>query len=204
MTLEMLRYLRTKLNLRRLSHASLWLTCLTTFWACLRLASTVPKSTTRPADLAPLVRLGSFRKIDGVLHVGLSRHKTNQDNSRVDWIPVGPRQDTLSVRRALRAFKAAWFRVTGRRPSRATFISSVAPGKTFTRSTFLASLNKLLRGRFRVRVRGHSFRRGFALCYIRAGLPILGLKRHGLWKSDAVLGYLDDAPRPTHPVTLIN
>ena len=175
------------LDLENVKHLSAWCAMLLAFFGCLRLSNLVPPSQIQFDPLKHLKR-DDFRVSDNVVLVFFKWAKTNQNSSKVSWIPIIPVSDSrfnikVHFENLFNAVKAP----------------KSAPLFSFEKEKFHSkhSLVRILdlcvskAGLDPANYSWHSFRRGAAVFAFELGLADSAVQLLGDWSSSAFKNYLE-------------
>ena len=177
------------LDLANEKHLSAWCAMLLCFFGCLRLSNLVPQSQPQFDPLKQLKRDDIFFSEEfNLVFVFFKWAKTNQNSSKVSWIPISPVSDNrfnLKVQ-----FEKLFYMVKA---------PDSAPLFSFGKETFHTkySLVKLLdsvlskAGLDPKDYSWHSFRRGSAMFAFELGLADSAVQMLGDWSSSAYKNYLE-------------
>ena len=175
------------LTLDNVEHLACWCAMLLAFFGCLRLSNLVPISQIQFDPLKQLKR-DDIVFSDEVVLVFFKWAKTNQNSSKVSWIPISPVSDS---RFNIKVFLEKLFKAVKAPKS--------APLFTFGKEKFHTrySLVKLLdmcvgkAGLDPADYSWHSFRRGSAVFAFELGLADSAVQLLGDWSSSAFKNYLE-------------
>ena len=175
------------LTLENVEHLACWCAMLLAFFGCLRLSNLVPISQIQFDPLKQLKR-DDIVFSDEVVLVFFKWAKTNQNSSKVSWIPISPVSDS---RFNIKVFLEKLFKAVKAPKS--------APLFTFGKEKFHTrySLVKLLdmcvgkAGLDPADYSWHSFRRGSAVFAFELGLADSAVQLLGDWSSSAFKNYLE-------------
>ncbi len=176
------------LHLSRPFDSTVWAAFLVAFFAFARLSNLVPDSTLSFDPTKHFTRADFITRPDHLL-VLFKWSKTNQFHSHITPVPLAaipgsPLCPLGAFERMLRLVPA---------PQSAPAFCLPPQHLPLSRPLFLKALASLisLAGASPKGFTGHSFRRGGASCAFAAGVPGELIKKHGQWRSDAYLRYLD-------------
>jgi hypothetical protein len=163
------------------------------FWACLRLGNVIPKKLSE-RSAQNLIRFQDISRVDQALHLRIGRSKTNFSGAKDPHLLV------LTDPRLLQAFENLR-RVLNPAPSDLLARYSAKKSHSFTRGRFVDLINSALE----VRVSGHSFRRGYVIAAMEAGIPMEIIMLMGDWKDvRSVLSYARGATPNLSVATQVN
>ena len=191
-TVDILLFLHSQLNLRDSKQASFWAICLVSFFGLFRKSHLLPNSS-RDFSPATFFTCSDFLFTNGNILIRVRWSKTIQFGQRVVTIPLVPIPSSplCPVAAVSRAFSLT----PGTLPNEQAFCwrdSYYACSRVFTYREFMACLQAHL-SRLGVpsgQYGTHSFRRGGASFALEAGVPLDSIAIMGDWKSDAVYLYL--------------
>ena len=177
------------LDFSNVKQLACWCAMLLAFFGCFRLSNLVPSSKNNFDPLKHLKRNDIVLNKDFVL-VYYKWSKTNQNSSKVSWIPICPVSD---VRFNLKKYLKLLFSVVK--------VSENAPLFTYSKKEFHSrcSLVRLLNqclsgaGLSSSDYSWHSFRRGAAVFAFELGLADSAVQLLGDWSSSAFKTYLEFA-----------
>lgn len=177
------------LDLSDTKHLSSWCAMLLAFFGCFRLSNLVPVSKGKFDPLKQLKRDDiKFEKEYILIYYKWS--KTNQNSSRVAWVPIGTVADPRFNIKC--HFKKLFSLVK---------VPNVAPLFSFNKNTYhsrhslVTVLNKCVKraGLSVSDYSWHSFRRGAAVFAFELGLADSAVQMLGDWSSEAFKNYLEFA-----------
>ena len=177
------------LNLANVKHLACWCAMLLSFFGCFRLSNLVPTAKCNFDPLKHLVR-NDIRFKDNLVLVYFKWSKTNQNSSKVAWIPLCSVSDVrFNVQFHLKKLLSV------------VNIDHDAPLFTFnvqdfhSRSSLIRLLDLCLvnSGLSLVDYSWHSFRRGAAVFAFELGLSDSAVQLLGDWSSSAFKHYLEFA-----------
>ena len=175
------------LNLSNAEHLACWCAMLLAFFGCLHLSNLVPNSQNQFDPLKHLKRNDvNFER--NVVLVFYKWAKTNQNASKVSWIPIYPVSDPrfnlrVHLEKLLKVVKA---------PSDAPLFT-FEKNKAHSRYSLVKLLNYCLlkAGLPTADYSWHSFRRGSAVFAFELGLADSAVQLLGDWSSAAFKNYLE-------------
>ena len=175
------------LNLSNANHLSCWCAMLLAFFGCLRLSNLVPTSTNNFDPLKHLSR-DDIRFENDIVLIFYKWSKTNQNSSRVAWIPICAVSD---VRFNIKLYFEKLFKCVKVNDDAPLF--SYSSRKFHTRHTLSKLLDACL---FETSLSPadyswHSFRRGSAVFAFELGLADSAVQLLGDWSSSAFKQYLE-------------
>ena len=179
----------TFLDFSDVRHLACWCAMLLAFFGCFRLSNLVPVSKGKFDPLKHLKRDDIRIEKDLVL-IFYKWSKTNQNSSRVAWIPIGSVSD---VRFDIKLYLQALFSVV-KVPSNAPLFS-FKKNDYHSRYTLVNLLDKCVfnAGLGLSDYSWHSFRRGAAVFAFELGLADSAVQLLGDWSSAAFKNYLEFA-----------
>ena len=186
-SVEHLVRFHSALDLESPKHLAGWCAMLLAFFGCLRLSNLVPASQAVFDPMKQLTR-DDIRFSDGLVLVFFKWAKTNQNSSKVSWIPICPVQDTrFNISVQLKKL----FEVAKARNSDPVF--TFDKSKFHTRNSLVKLLNKCVKeaGLVPADYSWHSFRRGAAVFAFELGLADSAVQLLGDWSSSAYKNYLE-------------
>ena len=175
------------LDLSHAKHLAAWCGMLLAFFGCLRLSNLVP---TAHSDFDPLKHLkrDDISCVDNLVLVYYKWSKTNQNTSKVSWIPISAVADSrfnikVHFENLLKMVKV---------PDNAPLFS-YAKDKFHTRYSLVNLLDScvLEAGLSPADYSWHSFRRGAAVFAFELGLADSAVQLLGDWSSSAFKSYLE-------------
>ena len=177
------------LDLSDVKHLACWCAMLLAFFGCFRLSNLVPESKSKFDPLKHLSRDDIRFEKDLVL-VFYKWSKTNQNSSRVAWVPIGTVSD---LRFDLKLYLKMLFSIVS--------VPGDAPLFSFKKSDYHSrySLVRILdkcvfaAGLSLSDYSWHSFRRGAAVFAFELGLADSAVQLLGDWSSTAFKNYLEFA-----------
>ena len=191
-TVEILSFIYSQLNLWDSKQASFWALCLVSFFGLFRKSHLLPLSQREFSPSTFLTR-SDFSFVGSDVHIRVRWSKTIQLGQRTVTIPlVGiPSSHLCPVVAVSRAFSLT----PGALPSDQAFCwrdSHLGSNRVFVYREFMCILQAhLSRSGLSHRQYGsHSFRRGGATFALEAGVPLDSIAVMGDWKSDAMYLYL--------------
>ena len=175
------------LDLNNVKHLSCWCAMLLAFFGCFRLSNLVPSSQSLFDPLKQLKR-DDIKITESVVLVFYKWAKTNQNSSKVSWVPISPASD---VRFNVKFYLNKLFKEVKAPKSAPLF--SFGMGKFHTRNSLvkLLDLCVLEAGLDRADYSWHSFRRGAAVFAFELGLADSAVQLLGDWSSSAFKNYLE-------------
>ena len=191
-TVDILSFIHSQLNLLDSKQASFWALCLVSFFGLFRKSHLLPASQREFSPDTFLTR-SDFSFVGSGVHIRVRWSKTIQFGQRTVTIPLVamPSSHLCPVSAVTRAFSLA----PGALPSDQAFCwrdSHLGSNRVFVYRDFMNVLQAhLSRSGLPHRQYGsHSFRRGGATFALEAGVPLDSIAIMGDWKSDAMYLYL--------------
>ena len=192
MTLDILSFIHSQLNLRDSKQASFWAICLVSFFGLFRKSHLLPPS---PREFSPATFFtrSDFTFRDSILLISVRWSKTIQFGQRIVTIPLVALPSSIFC--PVSAVSHAFSLTSGSPPSNQALCwwdSYNASYRVFTYRDFMACLKAHLSrsGLPSGQYGSHSFRRGGATFALEAGVPLDSIAVMGDWKSDAMYLYL--------------
>ena len=175
------------INLNDVKHLASWCAMLLAFFGCFRLSNLVPHSKNK-FDPAKQLRVNDIKFSGDLVLVFYKWSKTNQNSSRVSWIPVHSVADS---RFNLKFHFNALFNLVKAPLDSPLF--SYSPKDFHSRASLVRLLDKLVcgAGLSPADYSWHSFRRGAAVFAYELGLPDSSVQLLGDWSSGAFKNYLE-------------
>jgi len=191
MTLDILRSIRSRLNLSNSLHASFWAICLVSFFGLFRKSHLLPVSHNKFDGHKQFTRLDFTPTSYGFL-VTVRWSKTIQLGERHVYIPLVAIPQSILC--PVRAINQAFFLTPQALSSHQAFCFK-SPTRTvsvFTYKRFMELLHIFISeiGLSPRDYGTHSFRRGGASFALDSGIPLDTIALMGDWKSDAMYLYL--------------
>lgn len=175
------------LNLSNIKHLSGWCAMLLAFFGCFRLSNLVPTSTNNFDPLKHLTR-GDIKFDNDIVLVFYKWSKTNQNSSKVAWIPICPVSD---ARFNIKLYLEKLFVCVNTHSNAPLFSykkckyhSRYSLSKLLDICLYEASLSP-------ADYSWHSFRRGSAVFAFELGLADSAVQLLGDWSSSAFKHYLE-------------
>lgn len=170
-------------------HLACWCAMLLAFFGCFRLSNLVPTSLCKFDPLKQLKR-DDIRFDNNIVLVFFKWSKTNQNSSKVSWIPICPVSD---VRFNVKFYLEQLFIVV-KAPGNAPLFT-YGKNKFHSRYTLVRLLDVCLleAGLSNIDYSWHSFRRGAAVFAFELGLADSAVQLLGDWSSSAFKNYLEFA-----------
>ena len=188
-SIEHLLKFHNKLDFSNEKHLAGWCAMLLAFFGCFRLSNLVPISFSKFDPLKHLKRDDIRFESDMVL-IYYKWSKTNQNCSKVSWIPICPAAD---ARFNLKFHFESLFNAVKAPASAPLF--TYQKGKFHSRNSLVSFLEKSLSaaGLSSSDYSWHSFRRGAAVFAFELGLADSAVQLLGDWSSSAFKNYLEFA-----------
>ena len=178
------------LNLSDLKQLSAWCAMLLAFFGCFRLSNLVP-STFNSFDPLKHLSRDDIRFEDDIVLVYYKWSKTNQNSSKVSWIPICSVSDSrfnikINLEKLFIKCKA---------PKNAPFFTYNKNSMFHTRQSLINILDMCVRNANLSpdNFSWHSFRRGSAVFAFELGLADSAVQLLGDWSSSAFKNYLEFA-----------
>ena len=192
MTVNILRRIRSRLNLNSSRHASFWAICLTAFFGLFRKSHLLPVSVSAFDPKRQFLR-SDFVFKDCVVYIHVRWSRTIQLGQRTILIPLVSQPQ--SVLCPVAAISQAFALTPGGTQDTQVFCfrsSTSATLSVFTYKAFMSFMKQILveLGLPSHQYGTHSFRRGGASFALQAGVPLDVISLMGDWKSDAMYLYL--------------
>lgn len=177
------------LDFANVKHLACWCAMLLAFFGCFRLSNLVSTSSSKFDPLKQLVR-DDIRFANNIVLVYFKWSKTNQNTSKVAWIPICPVSDNrFNVKFYLETLFTI-VKVPGNAP-----LFTYKKTHCHSRYTLIRLLDMCVfeAGLSPADYSWHSFRRGAAVFAFEAGLADSAVQLLGDWSSSAFTHYLEFA-----------